>query len=197
MSTSMNKISGLALAVTLVVGVGAGYALRTITTRSAVDTPPPTPGEIVATSPADAPRIAELQSRLGQVESDLAEARCALGSSGGINAYHDGDYALAIQLYDEALRCDAGDGYVLSLKAYSLFKAGDLEAAIVTQRASLEDQPDYALGYFNLARFLCATGDFEAASAEVATAVSLWPEVEEIAAEDGEYQKLCQGRAIP
>ena len=197
MSTGMNKISGLTLAVTLVVGVGGGYALRMITTRGAVETSPPRPGAIAATSPAENPGVAELQARLDQTEGELAEARCALGSAGGINAYHDGDYPLAIQLYDEALKCDRQDGYVLSLKAYSLFKTGDLGAAIATQRASLESQPDYALGYFNLARFLCATGDFEAAAAEVATAVSLWPEVEEIAGEDGEYQKLCQGRATP
>ena len=197
MSTRMNKISGLALAVTLVVGVGAGYALRVLTHRGAVATSPTTPGEMVSTAPSQGPEVAELRSRLDRVEGELAETRCALGSSGGINAYHDGDYPLAIQLYDEALKCDRQDGYVLSLKAYSLFKTGDLGAAIATQRASLESQPDYALGYFNLARFLCATGDFEAAAAEVATAVSLWPEVEEIAAEDGEYQKLCQGRATP
>ena len=122
MSTSMNKISGLTLAVTLVVGVGGGYALRMITTRGAVETSPPTPGAIAATSPAEDPGVAELQARLDQTEGELAEARCALGSAGGINAcqaMHDGGLAAFASIFVNGAFF-AGLLYGISLLGFSI-----------------------------------------------------------------------------
>lgn len=182
-------IGGVALLVGLGLGLGVG-ALRT----DRGETPAAVTG--ASTDSAQAV-ISALRAQLAETDLALATTRCALGSAGGINAYHDADYALAIELYDQALTCDPSDGYVLGLKAYSLFKSERVDAAIEAQRASLEALPDHALGYFNLSRFLCARGDFEAAEEELATAVSLWPDIEAIAADDGEYRSLCRDPGAP
>ncbi|HSM04655.1 MAG TPA: tetratricopeptide repeat protein [Longimicrobiales bacterium] len=139
--------------------------------------------------------VAGLSENLASVESELLGARCALSRSrAAINAFHTGSYRLAVDLYDEALQCDPGNAYLLNLKAYSLFKSGNVSEALTTQRLSVEADPDYAWGYFDLARFLCALGDFEDAQRTFDDAVSLRPGMVEIAAGDPEFRALCRGR---
>lgn len=138
-----------------------------------------------------------LRDRVASIGADLDASRCALGAASGINAYHEGEFTLAVELYDQALACDPADGDVLNLKAYSLFKSGDSESALETQLRGLAVAPDDAWGFFNLARYLCAVGDTEAAAAQMATAISLSPGMAAIASGDGEFQSLCGGPKQP
>lgn len=138
-----------------------------------------------------------LRDSLKALGNELDASRCALGAAAGINAYHEGDFALAVELYDGALACDPTDANVLHLKAYSLFKSDELEAAIETQRDGVALAPDDAWGYFNLVKYLCAAEEPDAAAEEMARAISLAPEMAETASRDREFQSLCRGRIGP
>lgn len=110
-----------------------------------------------------------------------------------IAAFHQRDFDTAVALYDQALRADPGNAYVLNLKAYSLFKSKRLSQAVGTQRESLRADPEYAWGYFDLARFQCAAGDFNEARKSIAIArekggASLIQKMEG----DGEFRRLCR-----
>lgn len=110
-----------------------------------------------------------------------------------IKAFHGGDYDTAVALYDQALRADPDNAYVLNLKAYSLFKAERLSHAIGAQRESLRADPEYAWGYFDLARFQCAAGDFDDARKSIRIARmkgGAW--LSRKMKGDGEFQKLCR-----
>jgi tetratricopeptide (TPR) repeat protein len=150
---------------------------------------------VAAQRDAIASDLRALADSVEVVGAELAGARCALASSrAAINAFHDRRYAMAVALYDEALVCDPGNGYLLNLKAYSLFKLGDLTSAIATQQQSVAAEPDYAWGHFDLARFLCANGELDAASDAFGRAIRLRQEMATIAQGDVEFQRVCQGR---
>jgi tetratricopeptide (TPR) repeat protein len=133
---------------------------------------------------------AELQARRVQIEG----LRCALQSSrSAIEAFHQRDYRTAVDLYDDALACDPDNAYLLNLKAYSLFRLGRLTDAVAEQRKSIAVDQSFAWGYFDLARFLCATGDFDGAKTTINEAIRLRPGLAQIMRNDGEFQRLCRG----
>ena len=66
-----------------------------------------------------------------------------------------------------------------------------------SQREGLAAAPDNAWSHFNLARFLCAAGDTDDASARMDEAISLAPEMADVARGDVEFQYLCRGAAVP
>ena len=109
-----------------------------------------------------------------------------------IGAFHLRDYDTAVALYDQALRADPGNAYVLNLKAYSLFKSKRLSTAIGAQKESVRVDPTYAWGYFDLARFQCAAGNFDEARENIKIAkekggTSLSRKMKG----DGEFRRLC------
>lgn len=73
-----------------------------------------------------------------------------------VNAFHAKDYARAIAAYSNALEVDPLNVYIIDLKSYSQFKAGNVADAIETMRSGLEREPTYVHGYFDLARYHCA-----------------------------------------
>lgn len=73
-----------------------------------------------------------------------------------VNAFHAKDYARAIAAYSNALEVDPLNVYIIDLKSYSQFKAGNVADAIETMRSGLEREPTYVHGYFDLARYYCA-----------------------------------------
>jgi tetratricopeptide (TPR) repeat protein len=110
-----------------------------------------------------------------------------------IAAFHRRDFDTAVALYDRALRADPGNAYVLNLKAYSLFKGERLSNAIGTQRESLRVDPEYAWGYFDLARFQCAAGNFDEARKSIQMAREkggAW--LSRKMEGDGEFRRLCR-----
>ena len=132
------------------------------------------------------------RGQLSEARASLSQAQCALRKSrSAIEAFHQRDYDLAIQSYDRALRCDPKNAYLLNLKAYSLFKAGRIEGAIQAQEESLLQDPKYAWGYFDLARFLCAAKSYDKAAGARTTALQLRPELAEVMNNDGEFMRLC------
>ncbi|MEO8441097.1 MAG: hypothetical protein ABI547_01285 [Betaproteobacteria bacterium] len=139
----------------------------------------------------------EAKHQLDAVRAELKGAREATPALiEGINAFHRKQYRLAITRYDEALRLNPGDAYIHNLKSYSQFKAGDLTGAIATMSKSLEIEPTYDWGYFDLARYQCASGGDSDAVATLRAALAKRDlSVKKLApvflAEDGEFRKLC------
>lgn len=143
--------------------------------------------------------LATASDELEETKLQLRQARCALESSrSAVQAFHQRQYSTAVELYSEALTCDPGNAYILNLQAYSLFKLGRLEDAIRSQQRSLASEPDYAWGYFDLARFLCASGTSRLVEARsnIDRAVRLRPNLGQIMQGDGEFVRLC-GEMVP
>lgn len=132
------------------------------------------------------------REQLTTARSSLAQAQCALRQSRlAIEAFHQQDYEVANHFYDEALRCDPKNAYLLNLKAYSLFRAGKAEGAIDTQEQSLKVDPKYAWGYFDLSRFFCAANAYDKAADARSSALKLRPDLADVMKQDGEFMRLC------
>jgi Flp pilus assembly protein TadD len=135
--------------------------------------------------------------QLESVRTELKRAREATPALiEGINAFHRRQYPLAITRYDEALRLNPGDAYIYNLKSYSQFKAGDLTGAISTMSRSLDLQPAYDWGYFDLARYQCASGAGADAVQTLRSALAKREaSVRRLATvfllQDGEFRRLC------
>jgi len=139
-------------------------------------------------------RLSTVKDSLASTRSALSSARCALATSrAAITAFHQRRYREALALYDEALSCDSTNAYLLNLKAYAAFKSNDLPMAIHTQLRSLQADSTYAWGYFDLARFYCATSPkrLQEAKAAAARAISIRPGLYDTMRGDGEFAALC------
>jgi hypothetical protein len=110
-----------------------------------------------------------------------------------IRAFHRRDYDTAVALYDRVLLADPENAYLLNLKAYSLFKRKLLGQAIDVQKESVRVDPQYAWGYFDLARFQCASGRFDDARESIELAREKGgPWLIEKMQGDGEFRRLCK-----
>lgn len=141
--------------------------------------------------------LSKARSDLAKVRSDLATSRASLAAArAAITAFHAGRLTDAVSLYDEALAADPSNAYLQNLRAYALFRLGRIDAAIEGQHRSLKAEPNYAWGYFDLARFLCSTSPprFEEAKHAVARAIELRPDMRSIIQTDGEFQRVCRHR---
>lgn len=134
----------------------------------------------------------ELNQRAEAMRNEIKGLRDALAASrNAIVAFHKRDYDTAVALYDQALRADPNNAYLLNLKAYSLFKLKRLQDAINVQNESIRVDPDYAWGYFDLARFKCASGEFNEARKSVEIALKKEHRLRGIMESDWEFQRLC------
>ncbi len=134
----------------------------------------------------------ELRKSADAMRGEIKGLREALmASRDAIVAFHQRDYGVAVSLYDKALRADPKNAYLLNLKAYSLFKLKRFDDAIRVQKEGLTIEPSYAWGYFDLARFQCATGHFEEAKQSVKRALEERPDLRDAMNQDGEFQRLC------
>lgn len=137
-------------------------------------------------------RNKELVTTAEALRKETSGLRQALSASrDAIAAFHQRDYASAVNLYDTALAADPGNAYLLNLKAYSLFKLKDIDKAIAVQQEGIRVDPTYAWGFFDLARFQCASGNKSAAAVSFAEAVRKDARLQRKAAQDGEFQRLC------
>lgn len=137
--------------------------------------------------------IARIENELSQVETQLRASREAIAFvTDGINLYHQGQYERAVAAYNQALSLDPQNAYILNLKGYSLFNAKRLNEAVEVLRSAVEVQPDYAWGYFDLARASCANGNFDEASNAIRKALELRPSLVGIMKGDGEFTRLCK-----
>jgi tetratricopeptide (TPR) repeat protein len=132
-------------------------------------------------------RLQEYSEKLrGYIErqrAGLTELRAA------VVAFHRREYDTALSRYDETLRTNPDNAYVLNLKAYSLFTLNRVDEAVEVQKKGVEVDDEYAWGFFDLARFQCAAGDFRRARGSIARArnegLDSWMQSDE------EFQKLC------
>jgi tetratricopeptide (TPR) repeat protein len=146
-----------------------------------------------------AEEAARLQKQNADLRQDAENMRREIGglrealtaSRHAIEAFHQRDYAAAVSFYDQALRADPNNAYLLNLKAYSLFKLKRVGEAIEVQRQSLRAGPQYAWGYFDLARFQCAAGSFNEARRSRDTALQIQPGLKATMERDGEFRRLC------
>ena len=134
----------------------------------------------------------ELNQSAEAMRKDIKGLREALTASrDAIVAFHQRDYGVAVALYDQALRADPNNAYLLNLKAYSLVKLKRIKDAIDVQKEGIRIDPSYAWGYFDLARFQCAAEDFDAARKSIEMALEKRPEFHSTMQKDGEFQNLC------
>jgi tetratricopeptide (TPR) repeat protein len=135
-----------------------------------------------------------VNANLKDSAAKLEQLRCALANSrSAIEAFHQRDYGGAISMYNQALRCDPDNAYLLNLNAYSHFKNRDVAGAIELELRSIKANPNYGWGYFDLARFYCARdgGRSDNARAAIDKAVQLDERMTSLMATDGEFSRLC------
>jgi tetratricopeptide (TPR) repeat protein len=145
----------------------------------------------------EADRVRKLQLESEKLRSQVSGLREALSASRfAIAAFHQRDYATAVRFYDEALRADPNDAYLLNLRAYALFKQHKYDEALATELRSVDADPNYAWGYFDLARFQCAIGKRDDARKSIAKALKINPELRDTIRGDGEFRQLC-GDVVP
>lgn len=140
--------------------------------------------------------IDSLAGTVVRYREEAANARQAVAASrAAINAFHAGRLEDAVGLYDQAIAADSANAYLQNLRAYALFRLRRYDTAIEGQRRSLEADPTYAWGYFDLARFLCAASppDLQAAREAAERAIELRPEMRDIMQRDGEFRRVCSG----
>ncbi|MEK6212332.1 MAG: tetratricopeptide repeat protein [Pseudomonadota bacterium] len=134
----------------------------------------------------------ELSQRAEAMRNEIKGLREALAASrDAIVAFHQRDYGTAVALYDQALRADPSNAYLLNLKAYSLFKLKRFGDAIDVQKESIRIDPGYSWGFFDLARFQCAAGDLDGARKSIEIALDKRPGLRSTMERDGEFQRLC------
>jgi tetratricopeptide (TPR) repeat protein len=134
----------------------------------------------------------ELDAQVKESRAQIATLRQALAASrDAIAAFHARNYAAAVDLYDSALNADPENSYLENLRAYALFKLGKVQEAVQSQAKSLERDPAYAWGYFDLARFQCAAGDRSAARKSFDLAQQKEARFKDLAVQDGEFRRLC------
>jgi tetratricopeptide (TPR) repeat protein len=139
--------------------------------------------------------LANAKVDLEKARGDLARARASLGAArSAIGEFHAGRLEDAVKLYDDALAFDPNDAYLQNLRAYSLFRLGRIDAALEGQRRSIAIDPNYAWGYFDLARFLCAATPPRVAEARQAAlkAIDLDHAMKQRMESDGEFQRVCK-----
>lgn len=146
--------------------------------------------DLIATIDSSKADVAKYRQEAQNARQAVAASRAA------INAFHAGRFEDAVSLYDEALKSDPENAYLQNLRAYALFRLGKVDTAIEGQRLSLAVDPNYAWGYFDLARFLCAASPplWDEANDAARRAIELRPELLEIMRSDGEFQRVCRGR---
>jgi len=134
---------------------------------------------------------AQLRTEAQATQAQLAKYREALNAArDGINAYHAGNYSGAISSYDSALQAAPNDPYLLDLKGYSQFKAHDFQSATITLKKAVEADPNFAWGYFDLARTYCGSKEYANAAKALATARDKGIPDEKIR-RDVEFTHLC------
>jgi tetratricopeptide (TPR) repeat protein len=145
----------------------------------------------------------DLRQQAEAMRAEIRGLREALTASrDAIIAFHQRDYARAVTLYDQALRADPKNAYLLNLKAYALFKLKRFSDAVAVQEESIRVDPSYAWGYFDLARFQCAAAraaaseatrvaHFQDARKAIKMALEGRPGLRSTMEQDGEFQGLC------
>lgn len=137
----------------------------------------------------------ELSAQVEDLKLQLAHSREAVAATRiAINAFHVGRYDDAVRTYAAALQLDPDNAYILNLQAYAVFKTGRIGDAIEIEQKSVKADPQYAWGYFDLARFLCAAKPprYEEARMAIYTALRLRPDLISYMRDDGEFKRHCK-----
>lgn len=108
----------------------------------------------------------------------------------GINSYHAGRYSDAIGFYDEAIKLDPRNPVIFDLKGYSLFRNKEFENAVLVLKKSIEIDPNYIWGYYDLALAYWANGEEEKAVRTVEMILEMNPTFKEIIKKDGQFNRF-------
>jgi tetratricopeptide (TPR) repeat protein len=144
--------------------------------------------------------LEQIKSNMDSVKIEFIKQKQQLSASResvyfvtqGINFFHQGLYLEAVKAYNTALSLDSLNAYILNLKGYSLFKAKRYSEAVKVLHHAVEVQPDYAWGYFDLARANCANGNYDNALKAAQKAIELRHDMINTIKNDGEFNRLCK-----
>jgi tetratricopeptide (TPR) repeat protein len=79
---------------------------------------------------------------------------------------------------------------VLDLKGYSLLREGKVQEAVAALGRSVEIDPDYIWGHYNLALAYWAAGDRPKAIAEVKEVLRIDPSFKDVIRNDGQFNRF-------
>jgi Flp pilus assembly protein TadD len=112
----------------------------------------------------------------------------------GRDLFHKQQYNDAIAQYEQALKIQPDDPYVLGLEGYALLRAGRVAESIDTNKKVLQLDPEDAFGYLNLAKSYCAAKQYTQAQAVLTADLpsDIAADVKNFVAIDGEFRRLCK-----
>lgn len=102
-----------------------------------------------------------LSRKLGYTENQVAEFQTSALANMVQDRIDAKDFTGANSLIDNAIAGDAGNAVLYDMKGFAVEAEKDLEAAIPFYKKSVEVNPNYAQGYFDVARCLWTRGNHE------------------------------------
>lgn len=103
-------------------------------------------------------------------------------------------YEEAVKLLDQAIELDPQNPNAHNLKGYAELRRGRVLAAIESLNRSLEVDPEYVWGHYNLALAYWAHRDFSMALGEVRRVVELDPDFRRVLQKDVQFNKFRSSR---
>lgn len=136
-------------------------------------------------------KIDEQKKALEDARNQLRKTRAAIEYVRfGINSFQAGDYSDAIRAYDQAINLDPMNPVVFDLKGYALLRNNQIQEAVATLKHSIEIDPNYIWGHYNLALAYWAGGDHSSALAEIKQVLRIDPTFKDVIRKDVQFNKF-------
>jgi tetratricopeptide (TPR) repeat protein len=154
-------------------------------------------------------RKAELERELKSLRSEIEEQRKEIEQYNtqlkktrdqsdimreGLIDVQSRQYTDAIREFDKAIELDDLNPNAYNMKGYAQLRNGDIKGAVETLRHSIDMDPKYVWGHYNLALAYWALGDHSNAIKEVKSVLDIKPEFREVLMKDGQFSKF---RSLP
>jgi tetratricopeptide (TPR) repeat protein len=108
----------------------------------------------------------------------------------GKDFYHHQKYKEAIAEYKEAVKIEPSNSEALGLMGYSELKMGDIDGAFYSLGLSVNFDPDYVMGYYNLALAYWAADRKENSVLNMQIAVDLDPNIKKEMEKDAQFKSI-------
>lgn len=133
-------------------------------------------------------RARQAQSEAKILSESLSKSReAAEHVRAGINYYQRGEFSKAVKRYQAALEIDPYNHMVYDWMGYSLYRDRKYSEAEAALRRSVELEPSYARGYYNLALVLWRRGEQRDAIDALRAAVQQSSEIIDDLRRDGQF----------
>ena len=128
-------------------------------------------------------------SELERIQTNVKNARSSfIYVQMGLREFFVRDYAQAIELYDRAIAVDSANPVLYDLKGYALLRQKKPQEAVVALEKSIELDPNYVWGHYNLALAYAATGDLGRGVLHIKKVLNIDPNMKETVRRDGQFK---------